>query len=101
MSRRLAARGIYRVRLKVYDLRQPDRERVRMTKNASGSVLAAVLVLVVAFLLVRAAAWRAYSRQSDRRAEEHGGRRQSAARELSLFSGAERRHCHRCRQSRR
>jgi tripartite-type tricarboxylate transporter receptor subunit TctC len=55
MSRRLAARGIYRVRLKAYDLRQPDRERVRMTKNARGSVLAAVLALVLAALLVTAA----------------------------------------------
>jgi tripartite-type tricarboxylate transporter receptor subunit TctC len=55
ISRRPAARGIYRVRLKVYDQIQPDRERVRMTKNARGSVLAAVLALVVAFLLVAAA----------------------------------------------
>jgi tripartite-type tricarboxylate transporter receptor subunit TctC len=55
ISRRPAARGIYRVRLKVYDQMQPDRERVRMTKNARGSVLAAVLVLVVVFPLVTAA----------------------------------------------
>jgi tripartite-type tricarboxylate transporter receptor subunit TctC len=55
ISRRPAARGIYRARLKVYDQMQPDRERVRMTKNARASVLAAVLVLVVAFLLVSAA----------------------------------------------
>src|SRR6266566_1196315 len=50
-----AARGIYRASLKVYDRMQPDRERVRMTKNAGGSALAAVLVLVVAFPLVTAA----------------------------------------------
>jgi tripartite-type tricarboxylate transporter receptor subunit TctC len=59
ISRRAAARGIYRVRLKVYDRMQPDRERVCMTKNARASVLAsvlaAVLVLVVAVPLVSAA----------------------------------------------
>jgi tripartite-type tricarboxylate transporter receptor subunit TctC len=63
VSRRPAARGIYRARLKVYDRMQPDRERVRMTKNARGpvlvavlaAVLAAVLTLAVAFLLVTAA----------------------------------------------
>jgi tripartite-type tricarboxylate transporter receptor subunit TctC len=59
VSRRAAARGIYRVRRKVYDQMQPDRERVRMTKNARDpvlvAVLAAVLALVVAFPLVAAA----------------------------------------------
>jgi tripartite-type tricarboxylate transporter receptor subunit TctC len=55
ISRRPAARGIYRVRLKVYDQMQPDRERVCMTKNARASALAAVLALVVAFLHVTAA----------------------------------------------
>jgi tripartite-type tricarboxylate transporter receptor subunit TctC len=55
ISRRPAARGIYRVRLKVYDQMQPDRERVCMTKNARASALAAVLALVVVFLHVTAA----------------------------------------------
>jgi tripartite-type tricarboxylate transporter receptor subunit TctC len=59
MQSALMARGIYCVRLKVYDRMQPARERVRMTKNAKASalasVLAAVLVLVVAVLLVTAA----------------------------------------------
>jgi tripartite-type tricarboxylate transporter receptor subunit TctC len=59
ISRRPAPRGIYCARPKVYDQMQPDRERVRMTKNAKASalasILAAVLVLVVAFLLVTAA----------------------------------------------
>src|SRR4029077_5592112 len=59
MQSALMVRGIYRVRLKVYDRMQPDRERVCMTKSAKASalasVLAAVLVLVVAVLLVTAA----------------------------------------------
>jgi tripartite-type tricarboxylate transporter receptor subunit TctC len=58
VSRRPAARGIYRARVKVYDQMQPDRERVYMTQNARGpvvvlaAVFAALLALAVAFLLV-------------------------------------------------